>query len=526
LEFLPSEEEQPRASASRRLRTVTPRVSIVKIDIRFTDRMPNATVTQRTLQTFPAVQTVRLTTIVEIVGSRRESNLLISPHGWSPERRRIHEAFDEGLPDLAIESLRWKVELDRKSRDEVRGRTIAHPEPKGVIFDHFLPARLSARVDIHREILSDVLEVITSPTLRSSRSSELSEYPIDLDLLTAIEKFAHPTPEGLTAQSKNNALNLEELVEKLRAFPTGIRQGWQRRIRLSRARIIDEFSERLRPDLRAYYLTSVELPSEPRRGLEVVRRELEQVKYIGPLRVQPLPLYPVATTLGAADVGPSGEWTASVLDAFKDTQVTYVRPHSIPIEPGNITLETKVLGDAVDEWLAFLGVSSSARTVDRGSLGHELTVSTNQQERQLPLTHVGVGVSQCLPVVVALLLAPQGSVMLLEQPELHLHPAVQSRLADFLLAMALAGRQCIVETHSEHIVNRLRRRIAEDGSDSLSESVALYFAVLQNGQTSYESIKINKFGSIVNWPLGFFDQAQDESEKVLLAAARKRKGRS
>src|SRR5580698_5246676 len=107
-----------------------------------------------------------------------------------------------------------------------------------------------------------------------------------------------------------------------------------------------------------------------------------------------------------------------------------------------------------------------------GKLGHELKVTTHGVERPHDLTNVGVGVSQVLPIVVMCLLAPVDSTMILEQPELHLHPAVQARLADFFLSIAKAGKQCIVETHSEYLINRLRLRSVQAMDDELSELVS------------------------------------------------------
>ena len=93
------------------------------------------------------------------------------------------------------------------------------------------------------------------------------------------------------------------------------------------------------------------------------------------------------------------------------------------------------------------------------------------------LSDIGFGVSQVLPVVTMLMSAPEGSIILLELPELHLHPNAQAGLADLLLDVAEKRNfQLIVESHSEHIVRRLQRRLAEaESAFARPEHVKMYY---------------------------------------------------
>jgi predicted ATPase len=120
------------------------------------------------------------------------------------------------------------------------------------------------------------------------------------------------------------------------------------------------------------------------------------------------------------------------------------------------------------------------------------------------------------------LLAPPGSVLIFEQPELHLHPRVQARLADFFVAIALSGKQCLLETHSEYLIHRLRRRIAEAPGDELEKLCKLYFVERNQGLTTCRPVEISRFGAIADWPKDFFDQAQEEVESIIEAASTKR----
>src|SRR5258708_35331981 len=137
------------------------------------------------------------------------------------------------------------------------------------------------------------------------------------------------------------------------------------------------------------------------------------------------------------------------------------------------------------------------------------------------LTHVGVGVSQVLPIVVMCLLAAPDTTIILEQPELHLNPKVQTRLADFFLSMAMLRKQCLIETHSEYLINRLRLRSALAEGTSVSELLKLYFVEKTGGLTTYRDVRINEYGTIRDWPKGFFDQNQREIEAIILAASEK-----
>lgn len=246
-----------------------------------------------------------------------------------------------------------------------------------------------------------------------------------------------------------------------------------------------------------------------------------EVKYLGPLRDEPKPLYPLESLANTTDVGFKGEHTAAVLDLNRDRLVTTINIGRFE-NKGEFQGVNARLSMAVSGWLSYLGVAEKVLTTDRGKIGHELQVNTAETNKSHDLTNVGVGVSQVLPIVVMALLGEKGSLLIFEQPELHLHPKIQARLGDFFLAMSLLGKQCIVETHSEYLIERLRRRIAEDDSDRYAQLVSVYFFEMEDGQTKYSEVEINEYGAILEWPGDFFDQAADETEQIIAAAAAKR----
>lgn len=249
----------------------------------------------------------------------------------------------------------------------------------------------------------------------------------------------------------------------------------------------------------------------------------DSVKYLGPLRDEPKALYSLASAADPKDVGLRGENTAAVLHLHKHLNVTYMPSASFSSPAVAVESSIGSLGQAVVDWARYLEVVEKIDTTDMGKLGHQLRVSSSDVDPLHDLTHVGVGVSQVLPILVMCLLAKRNTVLILEQPELHLHPRVQTRLADFFLSMSLLGKQCLIETHSEYLINRLRFRAASAPHDEFSSDVKMYFAEKKDGTSSFREVKVNEYGAITDWPEGFFDQSPREAENILRAAVAKRK---
>ena len=233
--------------------------------------------------------------------------------------------------------------------------------------------------------------------------------------------------------------------------------------------------------------------------------ELASIKHVGPLREPPRALHELSATGDPLDVGDRGQYTAAVLHQNASRKVTYMVDE---------TVQAESLQVAVDYWLRSLGVHSAARTHDLGKLGHQLGIRDEAVSGELDLTQVGVGVSQLLPLVVQTLLTPVGGILLLEQPELHLNPAVQSRLADFLASASRVGKQIICETHSEHLVNRLRI-LAGEGKLAPDEQFRILFVRRRSGATTFAPIELDSHGRIRNWPEGFFDQTLVDAARLL-----------
>ena len=124
----------------------------------------------------------------------------------------------------------------------------------------------------------------------------------------------------------------------------------------------------------------------------------------------------------------------------------------------------------------------------------------------------GFGISYVLPIILTGLMAEEGSVFLVENPEAHLHPKGQSHIGYFLAVMALAGIQVVVETHSEHVLNGIRIAALKNGMKPEDISIN-FFSVNTWGMDAkhqVENIKLNHRMDLETWPEGFLDQEEED----------------
>jgi predicted ATPase len=253
-------------------------------------------------------------------------------------------------------------------------------------------------------------------------------------------------------------------------------------------------------------------------GQDVLGFFRSNVRYLGPLRQDPQFTYRTAPSAESGQFGTKGEYTVALLHANAKRRVRV----PLPDAPATwIALET-----AVSRWLRHFEVGTGLTTRSAGRPGLEALIRQQGLSDDLPLTSVGVGVSQLLPVVVMALLSPPGSLLLFEQPELHLHPAPQQRLADFLVACARSGRRLIVETHSEYLVTRLRLLVAQDESNTTGDLLRIVYAQREDAKTTYKEVGISPYGGIEEWPAGFFDQGSADAAALLRSGIEKRRRES
>ena len=180
--------------------------------------------------------------------------------------------------------------------------------------------------------------------------------------------------------------------------------------------------------------------------------------------------------------------------------------------------------EQIPKWLQRLDLIDSYRLnpIPNTETGYEFLVRKYKGGPEVRLTDVGFGVSQVLPVLVLCYYVPEGSILILEQPEAHLHPKVQSELADLLIEVVKNRKlQIILESHSEHLLIRLMRRIAEEQISA--DDTAFYFCEMNEGTSEIERLNVDDYGNITNWPQNFFgDATGDLVEKTKAEMKRKK----
>lgn len=130
-------------------------------------------------------------------------------------------------------------------------------------------------------------------------------------------------------------------------------------------------------------------------------------------------------------------------------------------------------------------------------------------------TNVGFGITYALPILVSGLLVPEDGMLIVENPEAHLHAKAQSNMGYFLARMAAAGVRVVVETHSEHIVNGCRRMIVEGKTDMSNEDMSIYFFQNQNGEKNILEISMDEYGELSDFPEDFFDQVRQDMFQLM-----------
>lgn len=252
-------------------------------------------------------------------------------------------------------------------------------------------------------------------------------------------------------------------------------------------------------------------------GLKRIRTLIDrQLRYLGPVRADPRPFYPIGEE---PILGTRGKGAIPYLLQKRDDRIRYSADPSGELREGPLL-------EAINVWLAHMEITTSL-TIERvESVAYTAAMrAPSVSGRSVNLAQVGFGISQLLPVLILGLKNPPNGFLLFEQPEIHLHPRLQSGLGDFLLGVSHAGRTVMVETHSDHLINRIRRRIAEDTTGKLAEMVQILFVhpgTDDNPSSYVEPLSVDESGAIINCPPDFFSEASDEAFAILNARRKKR----
>lgn len=244
---------------------------------------------------------------------------------------------------------------------------------------------------------------------------------------------------------------------------------------------------------------------------QTIMNSLIQLSYISADRSAPREAYPVAIDSPYPTVGVKGEYTPWYLVTFDQKEIIPKMQH--PGEPA------PYLRRQVDAWMDhfFPGAGLSVTQISDTNLV-KLLLRTNTGTDFLRPQNVGYGLTHILPIITACLGANRGDLIIVENPESHLHPAAQSAMGEFLAIAASAGIQIILETHSDHVLNGLRKAVRNE--TITQDDVLIHFFTKQpNGATSSSaqvtSPQIDRNGNFDYWPDDFFDQSDKDLNSLI-----------
>ncbi|WP_082501300.1 DUF3696 domain-containing protein [Methylobacterium sp. Leaf88] len=240
-------------------------------------------------------------------------------------------------------------------------------------------------------------------------------------------------------------------------------------------------------------------------------------QYLKADRVSPMVSYPKSHHVISTQkfLGSKGEFAPHYLFKFQDSEVN----HAIKRHPSFSA--TSGLLSQINAWMQEIspGARVSVEEVDRTdtvrlAYGYGSNAGIKSSELYRP-TNVGFGLSYSLPILLACLTSPPGSLVLVENPEAHLHPQGQVALGDLLARTAASGVQIIVESHSDHILNGLRIAVKNKIIDSEKLQLNFFSRALDGAQPSLVTPEVDPTGRLSKWPDGFFDQWDKSIDLIL-----------
>ena len=237
------------------------------------------------------------------------------------------------------------------------------------------------------------------------------------------------------------------------------------------------------------------------------------LKYISSNRITPENAYNLSEEdINKGNIGISGEFTAHLLAEKKHSEI----PNIALKHPNSIT---NLLLENVSNWLSEISenIEISSRIlpdVNQAILRFKYSYGQTQSNELTP-QNVGFGLTHVLPIITSILTAKKNDVIIIENPEAQLHPKAQAKLAKIFCLAASEGIQLIIESHSDHILNSIR---AETKEGAISrDKVKIYFFKkdIEKFKTIKTEIKLNDDGSVDQWPNGFFDEWDNQLDRLL-----------
>jgi predicted ATPase len=235
--------------------------------------------------------------------------------------------------------------------------------------------------------------------------------------------------------------------------------------------------------------------------------EFRHVHYVAADRVGPQEFYIKSTLPNFINVGTKGEFVANVLMQKKADLVH----DNLSIKEKNSSQDLEI---QTGEWLSKILDTDNVKVfVSNEGSTRVITLSFGFGQTKFRPANIGFGYTYILPIIVSGLIAKEGEMIIVENPEAHLHPKAQSNLVQFLSTVASCGVQIFIESHSEHILNGLRLCALRKEIDLTHEDISiLYFQ--DDVNHIYTKLNISENGKIDNWIEGFFDQQEIDLAEI------------
>lgn len=256
-------------------------------------------------------------------------------------------------------------------------------------------------------------------------------------------------------------------------------------------------------------------------GVKAILKDFfANLNYVGPLRQAPKDEYSAYGKTNS--VGTEGENVAEVFWQLSKNTITFFKIEERDEVTSFVKSEDTFL-NAVKYWLCTrFKLCTDIYSKEEADNKYVIYVKSLTGVEST-IKQVGFGISQVLPIIVEGLRIEFNETLVIEQPEIHLHPKVQSDLTDFLISLIKQDKKVILETHSDHIITRLRRRIAEDQTNQLDNKTLLTFVEVGDKDVLFKNISINDFGVIeLPYPDDFIERADVELKAILKAQMKKR----
>lgn len=257
-------------------------------------------------------------------------------------------------------------------------------------------------------------------------------------------------------------------------------------------------------------LTSENIASNDNNRIKLTKRKtdslihefssiIKKVHFVSADRLGPVKYVDKIDIPEFLQVGSKGEYTINILSDYMNLDNVLDR-----LCLGN---DAKHILQQTQEWINYILESVRIKIEGQEQSSSVLTMLLNVRNNSYIYkpTNVGFGYSYILPLIVAGLITKPGEIIIIENPEAHLHPRAQARISEFFMKVASCGIQVFIESHSEHILNGIRIGALNPDIDINHDDVIIHYF---NENFSSEQLRIDEKGKIPNWPNGFFDQQE------------------